>query len=195
MPPARRRIYSNTGIELAADLVAGHAAIPFAEYFRASVVEPLGLAGALYGSPAWGYRGPLDDLLALARELLAPTLVAPETLDEATSVQFPGLSECCRASAGWTRTTGGSPSSSATTSRRTGRAHTTRRGPSVTSARRARSSGSTPSSAGVRRADGQGVRRVGARSLAALQRLSRPRTAVVGSRRTSRGRSSRRRRA
>jgi CubicO group peptidase (beta-lactamase class C family) len=92
MPPARRRIYSNAGIELAADLVAGHAAIPFAEYFRASVVEPLGLAGALYGSPAWGYRGPLDDLLALARELLAPTLVAPETLNEATSVQFPGLS-------------------------------------------------------------------------------------------------------
>ena len=47
----------------------------------------------------------------------------------------------------------------------------------------------------VRRADGQGVRRVGARSVAALQRLSRPRTAGVGSRRTSRGRSSRRRRA
>src|SRR4051795_3671939 len=46
MPPARRRIYSNAGIELAAELVAQHAAIPFAEYFRASVVEPLGLAGA-----------------------------------------------------------------------------------------------------------------------------------------------------
>jgi CubicO group peptidase (beta-lactamase class C family) len=91
MPPARRRIYSNVGIELAASLVAERAAIPFAEYFRASVVEPLGLAGALNGSPAWGYRGPLDDLLALGRELLAPTVVAAETLDEATSVQFPGL--------------------------------------------------------------------------------------------------------
>jgi CubicO group peptidase (beta-lactamase class C family) len=34
----------------------------------------------------------LDDVLALARELLEPTLVAPETLDEMTSVQFPGLS-------------------------------------------------------------------------------------------------------
>ena len=52
---------------------------------------PLGLAGSLHSSPAWGYRGPLDDLLALGRELLAPTLVAPETLAEATSVQFPGL--------------------------------------------------------------------------------------------------------
>jgi CubicO group peptidase (beta-lactamase class C family) len=35
--------------------------------------------------------GPLDDLLVLGRELLAPRLVAPETLAEATSVQFPGL--------------------------------------------------------------------------------------------------------
>ena len=91
MPPGRRRIYSNYGIELAAQHVADAAGMPFAEYFRSSVVEPLGLAGALHGSPAWGYRGPLGDLLALAHELLAPTLVARETLDEAVTVQFPGL--------------------------------------------------------------------------------------------------------
>jgi CubicO group peptidase (beta-lactamase class C family) len=91
MPPERRRIYSNYGIELAADLVGQRAGMPFDEYFRGAVVEPLGLRGSLEGSPAWGYRGPLDDLLVLGRELLAPTLVAPETLDEATTVQFPGL--------------------------------------------------------------------------------------------------------
>jgi CubicO group peptidase (beta-lactamase class C family) len=91
MPPGRRRIYSNAGIEAAAELVARHTGMPFAEYLRGAVVEPLGLGGALHGSPAWGYRGPLDDLLKLARELLAPTLVAPETLAEAASVQFPGL--------------------------------------------------------------------------------------------------------
>ena len=91
MPPARRRIYSNYGIELAAELVAERSGMPFTDYFRASVVEPLGLGGALRGSAAWGYRGPLDDLLKLGRELLAPRLVARETLDEATSVQFPGL--------------------------------------------------------------------------------------------------------
>ncbi len=91
MPPGRRRIYSNYGIELAAALVAERAAMSFADYAHASVVEPLALAGSLHGSPAWGYRGPLDDLLKLGRELLAPALVAPETLDEATSVQFPGL--------------------------------------------------------------------------------------------------------
>jgi CubicO group peptidase (beta-lactamase class C family) len=91
MAPERRRIYSNYGIELAAVLVAERAGMPFESYLRAAVAEPLGLRGALHGSPAWGYRGPLDDLLALGRELLAPTLVARETLAEATTVQFPGL--------------------------------------------------------------------------------------------------------
>lgn len=92
MEPGRRRIYSNTGIELAAGLLEQRAAMPFAEYFGQAVVRPLGLAGRLTGSPAHAYHGPLDDLLALGRELLEPTLVAAETLDEATTVQFPGLS-------------------------------------------------------------------------------------------------------
>jgi CubicO group peptidase (beta-lactamase class C family) len=91
MPPRRRRIYSNAGIEVAAALVAERAGMPFSDYFVAAVAGPLGLSGALNGSPAWGYAGPLDDLLKLGRELLAPTLVARETLDEATSVQFAGL--------------------------------------------------------------------------------------------------------
>jgi CubicO group peptidase (beta-lactamase class C family) len=90
--PGRRRIYSNTGIEVAARLLEERAEMPFGEYFAQAVVAPLGLAGRLAGSPAYGYRGPLDDLLRLGRELLAPTLVAAETLAEAASVQFPGLS-------------------------------------------------------------------------------------------------------
>lgn len=89
--PGRRRIYSNTGIELAAGLLEERAEMPFADYFVQAVSQPLGLTGRLAGSPAHGYRGPLDDLLALGRELLAPTLVAGETLAEATTVQFPGL--------------------------------------------------------------------------------------------------------
>lgn len=91
MQPQKRRIYSNYGIELAAGLVGERAGMPFADYFAGAVAGPLGLAGALAGSPAWGYRGPLNDLLIFARELLAPTLVHAETLAEATSVQFPGL--------------------------------------------------------------------------------------------------------
>jgi CubicO group peptidase (beta-lactamase class C family) len=91
MAPERRRIYSNAGIEAAAALVESRAEMPFAHYLRAAVLDPLGLVDALRTPPAWGYTGPLDDLLALARELLAPTLVAAETLAEATTVQFPGL--------------------------------------------------------------------------------------------------------
>jgi CubicO group peptidase (beta-lactamase class C family) len=89
--PGRRRIYSNTGIELAARLVEQRAEMPFADYFAQAVVRPLGLVGSLGGSPAHGYRGPLDDVLAVGCELLRPTLVAAETLAEATTVQFPGL--------------------------------------------------------------------------------------------------------
>jgi CubicO group peptidase (beta-lactamase class C family) len=85
-PPGRRRVYSNSGIEAAAALVAERAEMPFAEYVRAC-----GLRGELRGSPASGLEGTLDDLLALARECLAPTTIAPETLAEATSTQFPGL--------------------------------------------------------------------------------------------------------
>jgi CubicO group peptidase (beta-lactamase class C family) len=45
----------------------------------------------LEGSPAQALRGPLRDLVAFAQELFEPRLLAPETLAEATSVQFPGL--------------------------------------------------------------------------------------------------------
>jgi len=89
--PGRRRIYSNAGIESAAQLLEHRAEMPFADYLAGAVAQPLGLAGRLVGSPAHGWHGPLEDLVALGRELLAPTLVDPETLAEATTVQFPGL--------------------------------------------------------------------------------------------------------
>ncbi|HEY7208442.1 MAG TPA: serine hydrolase domain-containing protein [Gaiellaceae bacterium] len=90
-PVGRRRIYSNAGFEVAAELLEARAGMSFDVYLREAVLGPLGLRGSLAGSPAWGYTGPLDDLLALGRELLAPTLVAEETLAEAAAVQFPGL--------------------------------------------------------------------------------------------------------
>jgi CubicO group peptidase (beta-lactamase class C family) len=49
------------------------------------------MGAELRGPPGSGLHGTLDDLLLVARELQAPTLVAPETLAEATTVQFPGL--------------------------------------------------------------------------------------------------------
>jgi CubicO group peptidase (beta-lactamase class C family) len=90
-PPGRRRIYSNTGIEVLAATVGRAADISFRDYLRAAVIEPLGMTAELQGSPAAGIHGTLDDLIAFARELVSPTLVAPETLAEMTSVQFPGL--------------------------------------------------------------------------------------------------------
>jgi CubicO group peptidase (beta-lactamase class C family) len=89
--PGRRRIYSNTGFEQLAATVARAAEMPFAEYLRAAVFEPLEMRAELRGSAAARVYGTLDDLLSLAREFQAPTLVAAETLAEATTVQFPGL--------------------------------------------------------------------------------------------------------
>jgi CubicO group peptidase (beta-lactamase class C family) len=89
--PGERRIYSNAGFEALAESVAEAAEMPFDEYLRLAVFEPLGLGAELRGSPATGIEGSLDDLAALGRELLAPSLVAPETLREATAVAFPGL--------------------------------------------------------------------------------------------------------
>jgi CubicO group peptidase (beta-lactamase class C family) len=86
-----RRIYSNGGFEALAEELARAAEMPFGDYLRAAVLEPLGLGAELRGSPASGLHGTLDDLLRLGAELQRPTLVAPETLTEATTVQFPGL--------------------------------------------------------------------------------------------------------
>ncbi len=91
-PPGKRRIYSNAGFDLLGALVEDRAAMRFADYLAAAVLRPLDLGGTrLEGRPSEGLRGPLRDLAAFARELLAPTLVAPETLAEATAVAFPRL--------------------------------------------------------------------------------------------------------
>ena len=89
--PGRRRIYSNVGFEVLADHVAERAEMPFRDYLSAGVLRPLKMQAELRGSPASELQGTLDDLFLLARELQQPTLVASETLAEATSVQFPEL--------------------------------------------------------------------------------------------------------
>jgi CubicO group peptidase (beta-lactamase class C family) len=90
-PPGRRRIYSNRGFEVLAGHVAARLGTPFRAHLRAAVLDPLGLAGTdLVGSPAAGATGPVGDLAALGRELLAPTLV-PDLMPAATRTAFPGL--------------------------------------------------------------------------------------------------------
>jgi CubicO group peptidase (beta-lactamase class C family) len=89
--PERRRIYSNVGFETLADHIAAAAVMPFERYLADGVLRPLGMRAELRGSPAADVYGDLDDLLRFAAELQRPTLIAQETLDEATTVQFPGL--------------------------------------------------------------------------------------------------------
>ena len=68
------------------------AGLPFETYLVEAVLEPLGLAATrMEGTAAAGLVGPLTDLLAFAAELLRPTLVAPSTFTDMTSVAFPGL--------------------------------------------------------------------------------------------------------
>jgi CubicO group peptidase (beta-lactamase class C family) len=91
-PPGRRRIYSNTGIERFADHLATRTGMPFPEYLRLGVLEPLGMTNTeLRGSPAHAVWSSVSDLLAFSRELLRPTLVSAEILADATRPQFPDL--------------------------------------------------------------------------------------------------------
>lgn len=87
-----RRIYSSTGFEVLAAHVEEATGFDFAEWMEQSVVAGLDLVDLeVAGSPAAGYRGSLRDLLAVGRELLAPTLIPEALWREARTVQFPGL--------------------------------------------------------------------------------------------------------
>ena len=89
--PEHRRIYSNEGFRALARRVAERAEMPFPQYVREAVCVPLGIGLDPGGDPAAGMHGSLEDVLAFARELLVPRLIADETRDEMVSVQFPGL--------------------------------------------------------------------------------------------------------
>jgi len=90
--PERRRVYSNVGYDLLGAMVSERTGMPFGSYAAEAVFTPLAMANtSIEGTPAAGAVGPLVDLLRFARELLAPSLVAPATLALATAVAFPGL--------------------------------------------------------------------------------------------------------
>ncbi len=66
--------------------------MPFEDYLRAGVLDPLRMAQTdLQGSPAHAVERTVDDLLRFSRELLGPTLVSPQTLSDATRPHFPDL--------------------------------------------------------------------------------------------------------
>ena len=90
--PGERRIYSNTGFERLGETLASAADMSVATYLTEAVLSPLGMGHTeLRGSPAKDGWSTIDDLVRFATELLEPTLVAPATLDDATTEQFPGV--------------------------------------------------------------------------------------------------------
>ncbi|SLI03884.1 beta-lactamase [Mycobacteroides abscessus subsp. abscessus] len=90
--PGTRRIYSSAGFDVLADFITEQTGIPFPDYLRESVFEPLGMtATALTGPAGHGARSSVDDLVRFAAELLRPRLISPQTHAEAVTVQFPGL--------------------------------------------------------------------------------------------------------
>lgn len=92
LAPERKRIYSNTGIEVAARHVAAATGIDFADYLREAVFEPLAMTStALAGSPAHAVWSTLTDTARFAAELLRPRLLAPATAAQATTIQFATL--------------------------------------------------------------------------------------------------------
>jgi CubicO group peptidase (beta-lactamase class C family) len=92
-PPARTRIYSNTGFELLADALAAAASLPFDRYLHEAVFEPLAMRRSeLVDSPAHGVHAALDDVVAFVTEVVRPTLLAPATAAEAVRPQYPDLS-------------------------------------------------------------------------------------------------------
>lgn len=88
-PPERRRIYSNTGIELAAAAVENATGIAFPTYLAEAVLQPLGMDSAeLRGSPAHGVHATVDDMVRFVGEITHPTLLSAATVASATSVHF-----------------------------------------------------------------------------------------------------------
>ena len=91
-PPARRRVYSNRGIEILGQRLVEATGTPLEEWVETTVLEPLGMASmSVPGSPAYSGQGSAGDLSLFARELAAPTLVSPSLARRACAVVFPGL--------------------------------------------------------------------------------------------------------
>lgn len=95
-PPGTRRLYSNAGFEVLGDHIAKATDIPFGEYLRQAVLEPLGMGatsldGGAGASPAKDGVSTVDDLVKFAAEVQAPRLLDPRTVADAMSVTYPGL--------------------------------------------------------------------------------------------------------
>lgn len=88
----KKRLYSNWGLERAAEHVELAVHVPFTHWVNEEVFQPLGMSRTdLYGSPAYGSRSTISDLVTFAREVLNPRLLSRNLADQARTVQFPEL--------------------------------------------------------------------------------------------------------
>ena len=92
MGVGKRRIYSNTGIETAANHIAERTGMMFSEYMREAIFAPLGMDdSSLKASPAYAVFSTVDDMALFMQELLQPTLISDATAKDAVSIQYPEL--------------------------------------------------------------------------------------------------------
>lgn len=90
--PLERRIYSSYGFEILAAEVEKRSEIAFPDYLREAVFEPLGMHNTtLWGSAGHEARSTAADLSKFAAEVLNPQLLAPQTVQEAMTIQYPEL--------------------------------------------------------------------------------------------------------
>jgi CubicO group peptidase (beta-lactamase class C family) len=87
-----RRVYSNIGFNVLSELLQAHSGIDPSEYLQVAVFQPLGMNHSeLRGSVAKDVYSNVDDLALFALELLRPKLIARETWQAFTTIQYPEL--------------------------------------------------------------------------------------------------------
>lgn len=89
--PEERRIYSNTGFEMLADEITRATDIEYFDYVQQAVLDPLGMSNTDPHGAAAGMSSTVEDLVRFTAEVLAPQLLAPATVAQATTPVFPLL--------------------------------------------------------------------------------------------------------
>jgi len=93
--PGSRRVYSNYGFQVLAELVQAESGIEFGRYLHEAVFQPLEMTSSRLDGGAqtagYGAVSTVTDLAAFAADLLVPRIVSAQLHADATSVQFPGL--------------------------------------------------------------------------------------------------------
>lgn len=90
--PGARRIYSNRGIDMAAEYLSAQTGRPFDSELSERILKPLDMnQTSLAGPPSKGGIAPIGDIARLAQELLRPRSLSNSVVDALSSVEFQGL--------------------------------------------------------------------------------------------------------